>query len=266
MDRTMMMMMTTSLAVNSVTEERMDRSNAEAKRARRLPSLSVVMFVLPVVLLYWQVGGPSGLLADPSTGVHVRAGQWILTHHAAPEHDLFSYTLPRKPWCDWEWGSDAMFALVYRLHGLSTVAAFALALLCLVSVVVYRTARLYAGPVAAAMTCVLVMVTTTIHWLARPHLFTWLALAILCWQLERPGSNKEFCALTAMMVLWENLHPGFVAGFLVLAAHFPRRSSGELAGNHTRTKEPIWRACSMVCFGDRCGGCNNSCKSLWDRT
>jgi hypothetical protein len=117
----------TSLAVNSVTEERMDRINAEVKRARRLPSLTVVMFVLPVVLVYWQVSGPSGLLADASTAVHVRAGQWILTHHAVPRHDLFSYTLPHKPWCDWEWGSDAIFALVYRLHGLSAVAGFALA-------------------------------------------------------------------------------------------------------------------------------------------
>ena len=134
--------------------------------------------------------------------------------------DIFSYTLVDKPWCDWEWASDAIFALVYRLHGLSAVAALALLVLCLVSVVVYRTARLYSGPVAAGITCALVMAATTIHWLARPHLFTWLALAILCWRLERPASKEELFALTAMMVVWVNLHPVFVVGFLVLAAYF----------------------------------------------
>lgn len=198
---------------------RLPAINAEPQATRRLPSATAVMFVLPVLLLYWQVGGPSGLLADPSTGVHVRTGQWILTHHAVPRHDIFSYTLPNKPWCNWEWGSDVIFALAYRLHGLSAVAALALALLCLVSVVVYRTARLYAGPVAAGITCALVMEATTIHWLARPHLFTWLALALLCWLLEGDLGEARLGVLAAMMALWTNLHPGFGAGFLVLAAY-----------------------------------------------
>src|SRR6516165_9624445 len=50
----------------------------------RLPSLTSLAFLLPVVLLYWQVGGPSALLVEPSTGVHVQAGVWILSHHAIP--------------------------------------------------------------------------------------------------------------------------------------------------------------------------------------
>jgi hypothetical protein len=39
------------------------------------PSLTSLAFLLPVVLLYWQVGGPSALVADPNTGVHVQAGE-----------------------------------------------------------------------------------------------------------------------------------------------------------------------------------------------
>ena len=41
----------------------------------RFPSLTSLAFLLPVVLLYWQVGGPSALVADPNTGVHVQAGE-----------------------------------------------------------------------------------------------------------------------------------------------------------------------------------------------
>ena len=41
----------------------------------RLPSLTSLAFILPVVLVYWQVGGPSALVADPNTGVHVQAGE-----------------------------------------------------------------------------------------------------------------------------------------------------------------------------------------------
>jgi hypothetical protein len=191
-------------------------------RIERLPSATAIAFVLPIVLLYWQIGGPGGLFADPSTGVHVRTGQWILAHHAIPRHDLFSFTVPNKRWCEWEWLSDVEFALAYRLHGLSGVAALSLALLCLTSLIVYRTGRLRAGPVVAGGVCALAMATTTIHWLARPHLFTWFLLAFFYWTLQRAEAKESgawLLALPALTVLWVNLHPGFVAGLLVLCLY-----------------------------------------------
>lgn len=194
-------------------------TGVHTKHSRRLPSVAVVAFLLPIVLLYWGIGGPSGLLADPSTGVHVRTGDWILAHLAVPRYDLFSYTLPHKNWCDWEWLSDVTFASAHRAHGLSGVAAVGLALLCVAAVVVYRAARVHAGPIAACATCTLVMAATTVHCLARPHLFTWLALAVFCLLLEGVCGKKELCGLAGIMVVWVNLHPGFVAGFLVLGAY-----------------------------------------------
>lgn len=194
-------------------------SGVHSKHSCRLPSLAAVAFLLPIVLLYWEIGGPSGLLADPSTGVHVRTGEWILAHRAIPRYGLFSYTLPHKSWCDWEWLSDVIFASVHHVHGLSGVATVALGLLCVLAVVVYRAARVRAGPIVACATCALVMATTTIHWLARPHLFTWLALAVFCWLLEGACGKKKLCIFAGIMVVWVNLHPGFGAGFLVLGAY-----------------------------------------------
>jgi len=187
----------------------------------RLLSLTSLAFLLPVVLLYWQVGGPSALLVEPSTGVHVRAGEWILSHHAIPRQDLFSFTLAGRAWCDWEWLSDVLYALLFQVKGLSAIVAFHLALLCLVSAILYRTARLHGGPTMAfAVTC-LVMATTTIHWLARPHLFTWLFLGVFGFLLERvdvTGDYRLLPALPVLMILWVNLHPGFVVGLLALGA------------------------------------------------
>jgi len=111
-----------------------------------LPSFTSLAFLLPVVFLYWQVGGPSAQHTDPNTGVHVRVGEWILSHHAIPRQDLFSFTLAGRAWCDWEWLSDVLYALNLHLRGLSAIVAFHLSLLCLISVVLYRTARLRAGP------------------------------------------------------------------------------------------------------------------------
>jgi hypothetical protein len=194
---------------------------AAGSRLRRLPSLTSLAFTLPVVLLYWQLGGPAAMLADPNTGVHVRAGEWILTHHAIPRQEPFSFTLASGAWCDWEWLSDVIYARLYRVHGLGAIVAFHLALLCLTSLTVYRTARLRVGEtIAFGVTC-LVMATTTIHWLARPHLLTWLFLGVFSFLVERAditGEHRLLLTLPVLMILWANLHPGFVAGPLILGA------------------------------------------------
>jgi hypothetical protein len=73
--------------------------------------------------------------------------------------------------------------------------------------------------VAFALTC-LVMATTIIHWLARPHLLTWLFVALFCWVIEQARVREHgapLLALPLLMVLWVNLHPGFLTGVLILA-------------------------------------------------
>ena len=215
---------------------------------RWLPSLTSLIFLLPLALLYWQVADPSALLTDPITGVDIRAGQWILSHHAIPQQGLFSFTLVPRAWCDWEWLSDLVYALLYRIHGLSAVVTIHLFLLCLASVIVFRTARLHAGRTIAFAVACLVMATTTIHWLARPHLFTWLLVALFAFLPERAevtGNSRSLVALPLLMILWVNLHPGFVAGLLVLgvwsASSLLRWWFADNAGDTARRKgRAVW--------------------------
>jgi hypothetical protein len=210
--------MASSLQLKTESAPEIKKFSSRRARFKWFPSATASAFVFPIMLLYWQVGGPSGLLADPSTGVHVRTGQWILIDHAIPRRDLFSFTMPNRPWCDWEWLSDVVFALAYRLRGLAGVAGLGVPALCILSVIVYRTARVYAGPVVAGVVCSLVMATTIVHWLTRPHLFTWIGVAGFCWALERRACERKLWVLAVGMAFWVNLHPGFVAGFLILGA------------------------------------------------
>jgi hypothetical protein len=233
--------------MQSSTEAKSGSATATESAAPRrrsvngLPSGAALAFLFPIVLLYWQVGGPSGLMADPSTGVHLRTGQWILAHHAVPRLDLFSFTMPNKRWIDWEWLSDLIFAEAYRLHGLAGVAALALLLLCLISVVVYLTARLHSGPIVAGATCALVMATSTIHWLARPHLFTWLGVSALFWALERHDLECRLWLVVVGMILWENLHPGFIAAFLVMSAWLAGAWLKSRFAGETEERDLCWR-------------------------
>jgi hypothetical protein len=150
----------------------------------RLSPVSVAS-LLPLVLLYWQLGGPSALLSDPNTGVHVRTGEWILVHHAVPREDLFSFSIQGHAWCDWEWLSDVFCALLYRWHGFAAIVTLSLAVLSGMAVVIYHTACLHARPPIALAVTFLAAAATTVHWLARPHLFSWLLLAMFCWFFEK---------------------------------------------------------------------------------
>ena len=109
-------------------------------------------------------------MADPDTGLHIRTGDWIVAHHQVPRHDLYSFTIPGKAWRDWEWLSDVLFSILHRCGGLAAITAFSFLVLCLTSMIVYRTARLHASRTVALAVTYIVMATTTIHWLARPHL------------------------------------------------------------------------------------------------
>ncbi len=67
----------------------------------------------------------------------------------------------------------------------------------------------------------LMIAATLFHWLARPHLFSWLMLAIWLPQMDKlaRGETKNIWQFPLMMLLWANLHGGFIVGLLVWVAY-----------------------------------------------
>jgi hypothetical protein len=57
---------------------------------------------------------------------------------------------------------------------------------------------------------------STIHCLARPHLLTWL-FTLLCWYLiEEKRSTTWLWAIPAIVLLWANIHGGFLVAFALM--------------------------------------------------
>src|SRR4051812_6402730 len=79
------------------------RSSHWGVRRRYMPSLSDVVFLVLIAILFLSSSGWSGLLADGDTGWHIRTGQYILATRAVPAWDLFSYAAPERHWYAWEW-------------------------------------------------------------------------------------------------------------------------------------------------------------------
>ncbi|HEY4084419.1 MAG TPA: hypothetical protein VGM43_00715 [Bryobacteraceae bacterium] len=190
--------------------------------ARFLPSLTDIAFLMPVLFIFVKLSGARTLLADGDTGWHLRTGEWILAHHQIPYTDLFSFSRPGAPWFAWEWLWDTIFALLFRSGGLAAVVLVSTLVICLSSAALFRLIRRKCdnGLVAIAVT-LLATGGCSIHWLARPHLFTILFFVVTLHITQRAdeGRTKLLAWLVPLTLLWTNLHGGFFVIFLVLACY-----------------------------------------------
>src|SRR5712691_3849014 len=191
------------------------------------PSPAELLFLAVVLwLIAFSAAGLDGvgLLRDSQTGYHVRIGEYVLAHHSVPSRDFLSFTRPSEPWFAWEWLAGAGSAVLYHWDGMrAIIVVSALILGFTVLVMVRHLAWRGANVFVAIFLIHLAIGASSIHYLARPHIFTLLFLAAAVWILDR--DRKQLTAalwtLVPLTALWANLHGGFF-GLLV--------STGILAG------------------------------------
>ena len=188
---------------------------------RLVPSLTDFAFLMPIVFLFGRMEGMQTLLGDCDTGWHIRTGQWILANHQVPLHDLFSFSKPGGVWFAWEWLADVLLAAVYGLGGLRAVALSAILLLAVTFTLLYWLARRKSNAVFAVLATMAGAAASSLHWLARPHLFTLFFLVLFYIALERAreGERWVLMLLPPATVLWTNLHGGFFVGIGMAGAY-----------------------------------------------
>src|ERR1017187_3927884 len=193
---------------------------------RLLPSLADFAFLVPIAFLFGRMEGVKTLLGDCDTGWHIRTGEWIIAHGWVPAGEIFSFTKPGAPWFAWEWLSDVFFAKLNALGGLQAVALCAILILSATFGALYLLVRRKSNPIVAIMVTMLAAAASSIHYLARPHLFTLLFLVLFYAALEhvREGRTRWLgvpilATLPVVSILWTNLHGGFFVGALMVLAY-----------------------------------------------
>ncbi|MBK5294212.1 MAG: hypothetical protein JJE04_21350 [Acidobacteriia bacterium] len=194
---------------------------------RLLPSFTDLAFLMPFVYLFARLDGASQIL-EGDTGWHLRTGEWIIANGRIPYHDIFSYSRPGEPWYAWEWLWDVVFAWIFGRGGMGAVVLVSIVVISLTFALLYRLAARRSGNVliSAAVT-LLALAASSVHWWARPHVFTWLFIVIALYILEdkREGRRNLLWLLPPITVLWTNLHGGFMVGIVLLGTY----AAGEIA-------------------------------------
>src|SRR5579875_1603239 len=190
------------------------------------PADLVFALVLGLVL----VGGRYGLFGDPGTPWHLRLGREILASGSVPRHDFLTYTHHGDAWVDQSWGFDVLLAAVVDARGWSAVVALtALGLASLYAAMARGLIRDGSSPVAAIVAAVLAMAIGSIHFLARPHLFTFgfVYLTFRACQRQHERGGRIVFLVPFYTAILANLHGGFLALPLIAAtAGFGHAISG----------------------------------------
>jgi hypothetical protein len=183
-----------------------------------LPSFSDLLFIFVVIWLFLAGGkdraGWDGLLLDGDTGWHIRVGESILDTGEVPRHDPFSFSKPNATWYAWEWLADLTYGALYRVWGLKGIVLLGGLQIALFATLLFLyTIWRGASPLVALAVTLLGVGASSIHYLARPHLFTLLLLVMALWLLEsdRRSPTAKVWLLIPLTALWTNLHGGFMA-------------------------------------------------------
>lgn len=178
-------------------------------------------------------------LANADTYFHLRLGNEFL-HGWQPWHPAHLSPSATAEWLPTQWASQVVMALVERLGGLGALSTLYAALLVLLVVTWYRTARRRSDPLVATLITSMAVIAAGDGLSLRPQVVSYLLMTVVVLTWSRAIERRTVpWLLIPLSWLWAMLHGMWVLGagaslVLALAAvvegRLPRRCLAVPAG------------------------------------
>ena len=178
------------------------------------------VFLISFAAVYYLLNAPL-LLGHYDLGWHLAAGDLIRDRGNIPFQDPWSFTSGNKQWYNLSWLWDVIASLVFQYANFSGLILFVV--VCgaviaglLTSACLSSGASAIAVCIAVFSACLLYPAFATypnIYLTASPNTAT--MLFCVMFYAECLKATRRFL-LPVMMVLWANLHGGFLLGFLII--------------------------------------------------
>src|SRR5437868_10730700 len=165
---------------------------------------------------------------------HLATGRYMWATGRIPHADPFSWTVRGRAWIAHEWLTELWLDPLYSHGGYAALMLVFAAIITAAFAVAYATARLLGAsrPLGVGVT-VLAAVASSHTWGVRPQMISMLLMALTAWLLTRAGlpalptaqddghaaaagRRRALWALPALMVVWVNLHGGFIFGLALI--------------------------------------------------
>jgi hypothetical protein len=199
-------------AASSPPEPGPDRWIERAVRWLDLPHFfTIAIFVTMLIAAIQPV-------TDPDFWWHLTTGNWILSHHAVPHSDLYTYTVSGHRWITHEWLSEVLLSALYAVGRLPLESIVLGGVTAAGFFLVYRAIDRRVNFVIAGLALALGVAAANPIWGPRIQMVTFALTALTYLWVKRfcEGRSRALYALPVVMLLWVNLHAGFVVAYAVL--------------------------------------------------
>jgi hypothetical protein len=180
----------------------------------------IYIFLISFACVYYVSNAPL-LLGHYDLGWHLAAGDLIRDRGNIPFQDPWSFTLGDKQWYNLSWLWDVIASVIFQYTKFSGLILFVAA--CGAVIVGYLTSVCLSSGASAAAVCISVLsacllypafaAAPNIYLAASPNTSTMLFCVIFYAECLK---RTRWVLLPVMMVLWVNLHGGFLLGFLIV--------------------------------------------------
>nr|WP_246791588.1 hypothetical protein [Bradyrhizobium commune] len=184
-------------------------------------TLGTYAFLISLLSIFY-ISNASLILSHYDLGWHLAAGDLIRSEAHVPFQDPWSFTLGTKQWFNLSWLWDVIASVVFKYAGYGGLVG--LVVLCGALIVGYLTCACLAAGASALAACIAIFMTCllypayqaapNIYLAASPNVATMLFSVIFYRECLQ---SKKLLLLPLLMILWVNLHGGFVLGFMILA-------------------------------------------------
>jgi len=157
-------------------------------------------------------------VTDPDFWWHLTTGNWILSHHAVPHQDLYTFTVSDHRWITHEWLSEVILAALYALGRLPLISLVLGAVTAAGFALVYLAIDRRVNFVIRGLVLALGVAAANPIWGPRIQMVTFALSALTYLWVKRfcEGNSRALYALPAVVLLWVNLHAGFVFAYAIV--------------------------------------------------
>jgi hypothetical protein len=156
-------------------------------------------------------------LSDGDFWWHLKTGEYILNTRSIPRTDFFSFTNYGRAWVAHEWLSEAIFYVIYSSLGFNVLIVVFALLTALAFWIAFK--RSSSNPLIGGTVALIGVWAILPNVGVRPRIFTLLLSSVylaLLGRYVRRAEGREIWWLVPLMVLWVNLHGGFLMGLVLI--------------------------------------------------
>ena len=180
------------------------------------PSIKDAFFVTTLFAVSLQ--GHMMLNADGDLGRHITIGSYISENWQIPTADIFSHTMYGQTLVPHEWLAQWIFSQTHFFAGLNGIVLLISFIIATTFTITYRELRKNGTfHLIALIATTLAALASSLHWLARPHVFTFLFVAT--WTYFLADNKSKIWYFPVTMFIWANTHGAFISGFAIWFAH-----------------------------------------------